>query len=257
MLNKYFVYVAYNGTNYHGWQRQKNAISVQEVLEQTFEIVYQNKTAVYGSGRTDAGVHASGQVAHLELEHEFDMGLLRKLNGILPKDISILDVRKVQDDSHARFDATSRKYVYKFHTYKSPFHQELSSYYPFFDYSIDELNELSKLFVGKKDFQAFSRVKTEVNNFVCDITEAHWVMNGEQFEFHIRANRFLRGMVRAIVGTQLDILKDKLKTKSIPEILASRDRKMAGQAAHPQGLFLTEVVYPESVFEIEKKVTVE
>ena len=248
-MHKYFIYIAYDGTNYHGWQRQKNAISVQEVLEQTFEIVFQSKTAVYGSGRTDAGVHASRQVAHIEIEEEFDMGLMRKLNGILPKDISILDVKKVKNESHARFDATSRKYIYSLHQYKSPFDQNFSSYYPFFDYSLDDLNKLSEFFVGKKDFQAFSRVKTEVNNFICDITEAYWVQNGDQYEFHISSNRFLRGMVRAIVGTQLDILKGKLKTTDINEILDSRDRKVAGQTAHPQGLFLTKVEYPDNIFE--------
>lgn len=245
---RYFFEIAYNGTNYHGWQRQKNAISVQEVVENSLSMIIREEIVISGSGRTDTGVHCEQQYFHADIENSFDLnGLKYQLNSYLPPDISIRSIRRVTDDAHARFTAISRSYEYRITTEKSPFLQNLSYFYPK-SLNIQTMNEAATLLIGKQDFEAFSKVKTDVNNFVCEITAAEWVKEKDVYIFKITANRFLRGMVRAIVGTLLNAGKDKMQPEKFQSIIAGKDRKEAGSSAPACGLFLTEVAYPQEIF---------
>ncbi|MDN5203323.1 tRNA pseudouridine(38-40) synthase TruA [Fulvivirgaceae bacterium BMA10] len=244
-----FFEIAYKGTNYHGWQVQKNAVTVQGVMHEALQTIFRKEIETIGSGRTDTGVHASQQYLHADLDKEIDFQKLRfKLNSLLPKDICIRSIRQVKSEASARFDAISRSYEYHIHQAKDPFLLE-TSYYFTKELNISLMNETSEILLGQHDFQCFSKVKTEVNNFICDIKRAEWVNEGnERLIFHISANRFLRGMVRAIVGTLLDIGTGKINLEDFEQIIASKDRKKAGRAAPAQGLFLTEIIYPDEIF---------
>jgi tRNA pseudouridine38-40 synthase len=246
---RYFFEIAYKGTNYHGWQRQKNAMTVQQMVEEAFSKILRTEITILGSGRTDTGVHCEQQYFHVEVESEIDDvdRFLFKVNNYLPEDIAIKNAALVTDDTHARFSAFSRSYQYRMTLVKDPFNASLRC---FFNRPLDikTMNEAAALLIGKHDFECFSRVKTEVNNFYCDITEAKWVLEGDNLTFYISANRFLRGMVRAIVGTLLKVGLGKLTVSQIPEIIDSKERKNAGAAAPAQGLFLTKVEYPNTIF---------
>lgn len=245
---RYFFEIAYNGTNYHGWQRQKNAISVQEVVEKSLSMIVREEVVISGSGRTDTGVHCEQQYFHADIENSFHLnGLKHQLNSYLPPDISIRSIRRVTDDAHARFTAISRSYEYRITTEKSPFLQNLSYFHPK-SLNIQTMNEAATLLLGKQDFEAFSKVKTDVNNFLCEITAAEWVKEKDVYIFKITANRFLRGMVRAIVGTLLNAGKGKMRPEKFQSIVAGKDRKEAGSSAPACGLFLTEVAYPQEIF---------
>ncbi|MBL6446174.1 tRNA pseudouridine(38-40) synthase TruA [Fulvivirga sp. 29W222] len=245
---RYFFEVAYNGTNYHGWQIQQNATTIQQLIEEALSVILRTKIPIMGSGRTDTGVHCSQQYFHADLPENAAISNLRyKLNSFLPPDISINSICKVTDDAHARFTALSRSYEYRITQCKDPFLQNMSYFYPK-SLDITTMNEAASLLVGKQDFESFSKVKTDVNNFVCDITEAQWVEKGDLLIFHITANRFLRGMVRAIVGTLLMVGKGKLRKEDFKKIIESKDRKEAGAAAPAAGLFLTAVKYPREIF---------
>jgi tRNA pseudouridine38-40 synthase len=246
---KYLFEIAYKGTNYHGWQRQLNSISVQEVVEEALTKLLRQETTILASGRTDAGVHCEQQFFHVERETPFvDLDkLIYQLNHYLPGDISISNARHIADDAHARFSPLSRSYTYRMVTTKDPFTPELTY---FFDrpLNIKTMNEAAALLIGKKDFESFSRVKTEVNNFFCDISEANWVQQGNQITFYITANRFLRGMVRAIVGTLISVGMGKTTVKEFEEIINAKNRRKAGSSARAHGLFLTKVIYPQDIF---------
>lgn len=245
---RYFFEIAYDGTNYHGWQRQDNAITIQEVVEEALTRITRAQTTIMGSGRTDTGVHCRQQFFHADFENKIDAEKLRfKLNSYLPTDISIQSIRPVKPDAHARFDATGRAYIYKITKVKDPFQQGFAYYYSK-PLDIITMNEAATLLVGEKDFEAFSRVKTEVNNFVCNITEAKWEQAGESLIFSIKANRFLRGMVRAIVGTLLRVGSGKLTKSDFQKVIESKDRREAGSAAPADGLFLNEVKYPKDIY---------
>ncbi len=248
-MQRYFLYISYKGTNLHGWQKQPNARTVQEEIEGALSKIFRQEVPILGSGRTDKGVHASEQVAHVDLPDSIPIEDVKyKLNAMLSKDIAIHRIVPVKVETHARFDAVSRSYIYKLSTEKTPFQQDVISYYPTFSGNLELLNEIAAKFVGKKDFESFSKVKTEVNNFFCDITSAQWYERNGEFHFEISANRFLRGMVRAIVGTTIDITNGHLSIDELDQILASKDRRKAGKAAKPEGLFLCKVEYPEEVF---------
>ncbi|MTI41612.1 tRNA pseudouridine(38-40) synthase TruA [Fulvivirga lutimaris] len=246
---KYLFEIAYKGTNYHGWQRQKNAMTVQQMVEEAFSKIMRTEISILGSGRTDTGVHCEQQFFHIETESEIPDAdrLLFKINNYLPEDIAIKNAALVSDNAHARFSAFSRSYEYRMTLVKDPFNAPLRY---FFNRPLDikTMNEAAALLIGKQDFECFSRVKTEVNNFFCDITEAKWVLEGDNLTFYISANRFLRGMVRAIVGTLLKVGLGKITVNQFQEIIDSKDRKNAGAAAPAQGLFLTKVVYPQDIF---------
>ena len=249
---RYFFEISYNGSAYHGWQNQANAIGVQSVVEDALSKLFRKKIVITGSGRTDTGVHCAQQFFHADIENSFNRtDLVHRLNSFLPRDIAIRSIVPVKPDAHARYDAYERSYEYKITLQKNPL---LNGYtFHFFkpvDYKI--MNEAARLLKGAQDFTCFSKVKTDVNHFVCDIKKANWVKDGEVLTFHITANRFLRGMVRAIVGTLLDVGTGKITVHDFEKIIQSKDRKKAGMNVPPEGLFLTEVKYPKRIFEIDK-----
>lgn len=251
---RYFIEIAYQGRNYHGWQIQNNAHSVQQEIQDKISLILRQTTSIVGSGRTDTGVHASQQFAHFDCDKPLDKaGFLYKMNRILPPDIRLLNLLPVKPEAHARFDATRRRYEYHLSHHKQVFGQGL--YYHFQpDLSLKKMNEAAKILLDHEDFQAFSKVKTEVKHFRCQMLEAYWEQRGEMLVFTISANRFLRGMVRAIVGTLLEVGKSKMNLKQFQQVITSRSRQVAGAAVPPEGLFLTEVAYPWSAISLDAQV---
>lgn len=244
---RYFIELAYNGKAYHGWQNQPNAISVQEVLEKALSTLLRETIAVVGAGRTDAGVHASQMFAHFDTETEFDTeNLCFKLNSFLPKDVAIHSIFKVKDDAHARFDALSREYLYRISLQKDVFNNALAFQFTQ-DLDVAKMNEACKILFNYKDFQCFSKSKTDVKTYNCIIMKAHWQQVDNELHFVVKADRFLRNMVRAIVGTLLDIGTGKLTIDDLHKIIASKNRSEAGFSVPAHGLFLTEVAYPETI----------
>lgn len=245
---RYFLELAYKGTKYHGWQIQANANSIQDEINQALSMVLRGPIETMGSGRTDTGVHARQQYLHFSGPENLDVkDLLKRLNGILPKDIAAYDLREVRPDAHARFDATSRSYEYHISLQKNPFEEELSWLY-FNSLDMGVMNEASTLLLNFSDFESFSRVKTQVNSFKCNIKHAYWEKKEQRLIFHISANRFLRGMVRTIVGTLVLVGENKLDLKGFQAILESKNRRNAGSSAPACGLYLCHVAYPASIF---------
>jgi len=240
---RYFIQFAYNGTHYHGWQFQPNASSVQETLNKALSVLLNAPINVMGAGRTDTGVHASEMYGHFDFETPIDVtSLVHKLNSYLPKDISIFDIILVHDEAHCRFDATKRTYEYHINTVKNPFLQELSWY---FNQKLDValMNEAAKILLNHTDFQCFSKVNTDVNTFDCKIFEAYWKIENKNLIFTISANRFLRNMVRSIVGTLVNIGLQKISLTDFENIIASKSREKAGFSVPAHGLYLTEIDY--------------
>ena len=241
---RYFIHLAYNGTSYHGWQIQPNATSVQETLNKAFSVLLQSEINLMGAGRTDTGVHAKEMYAHFDFEASIDIpNLVHKLNSFLPKDIVIYNIIPVHDDAHTRFDATKRTYEYRIHQFKNPFVDELSWYFhqPL---DIDLMNEAAKLLFNYTDFECFSKVNTDVNTFDCTIFEAHWKRGeNDQLVFTISANRFLRNMVRSIVGTLVNIGLHKITIEDFAQIIESKSRDKAGFSVPAHGLYLTQITY--------------
>ena len=242
---RYFLECSYKGTNYSGWQIQENANTVQAEIEKALSMILKKSISITGSSRTDTGVHAMQQMAHFETENELSdlENIVYRLNKILSYDIALQRIFLVKDDYHARFEATSRKYEYRISNDKNPFQRGLC--YEFNQVLDIELmnNACEKLF-QYLDFECFSKIKTDVNTFNCTIMEARWERgNNEMLVFHIKANRFLRGMVRAIVGTLLEVGTGKLTVKDFEQIILSKNRKKAGRAVPAEGLFLMEVNY--------------
>ena len=244
-----FFEVAYKGTNYHGWQIQPNAKTIQEELNSVLSTLCQQEINIVGSGRTDTGVHCKQQFFHADINIEISYkDLQHKMNSMLPFDIAINSIRGVKESAHARFDATSRSYQYFINTRKDPFQKEFSYFFSQV-LNIKTMNEAASLLIeGEQDYECFSRVKTEVNNFMCHITKARWIEAADGLMFEISANRFLRGMVRAIVGTLLEVGLNRLSIEEFKEIISSKNRKKAGRAVPPEGLFLSKVIYPNTIF---------
>jgi len=244
---RYFCTVAYDGSNYHGWQSQKNAISVQQVIEESFSTVLRRATVITGSGRTDTGVHATRQVFHFDTEKTISESGFHKFNSILPKDISIRNLVRVVDHAHARFDATQRSYEYYIIQDKDPFMLNRAYRYSK-DLDLDKMNNACQVILQTNDFESFSRVHTDVNNFLCEISEAYWEEQNDLIVFHVSSNRFLRGMVRAMVGTLLDIGIGKTTLTDLKSTLISKDRQKAGRSVPAMGLYLSNVEYPDQIF---------
>lgn len=245
---RYFLELAYKGTRYHGWQIQKNAHSVQAELENAISIILGEPTPIMGSGRTDTGVHASQQFAHFDTSEELvEKDFIKKLNAIIPKDIAGYALRKVNEEAHTRFDAIWRSYIYKISLRKNPFEQEFYWQYHISP-DIELMNEAASILMKYEDFQCFSKVKTDVRHFNCKIKEAFWEQIDHQLLFHITANRFLRGMVRAIVGTLINVGTGKLSIEQFIAILDSKDRTQAKSSAPAHGLYLCKIIYPENLF---------
>lgn len=245
---RFFIELSYNGKAYHGWQNQPNAISVQEVLENALSTLLGESIAVVGAGRTDAGVHAKQIFAHFDTEQIVEISqLVYKLNSFLPKDIAIHNVFKVKPDAHARFDALSRTYEYHLTTSKSPFSEGRSySLYQPLDFEL--MNKAAALLLEYKDFECFSKAHTDVKTFLCEITYAQWTLSKTGAIFTISANRFLRNMVRAIVGTLIEIGLKKKNTDELHQIIQSKNRSLAGYSVPAEGLYLTQINYPKSVY---------
>ncbi len=241
---RYFIKLAYNGTLYHGWQIQPNASSVQETLNQAFSVLLKSEICLMGAGRTDTGVHARLMYAHFDFETPLDIPkLLYKLNSYLPDDIVIYDIIPVSQEAHCRFDATKRTYEYHINTIKDPFSKEKSWYFSqYLDLKI--MNKAAELLFNHTDFQCFSKVNTDVNTYDCTIFEAYWKQEGSSLIFTISANRFLRNMVRSIVGTLVTIGLQKITLEDFNDIILSKNREKAGFSVPAHGLYLTKIEYP-------------
>lgn len=244
---RYFLELSYNGKAYHGWQNQPNAISVQEIIENALTMLLSQTIAIVGAGRTDAGVHALQMFAHFDYESEIDTNEIKyKLNSFLPNDIAILDIFEVKKDVHARFDAISRTYLYRINLEKDPFNFE-STYYVSSELDIDKMNEASKILFDYSDFESFSKTKTDVKTFNCKIMIAEWVQYGNELHFTIKADRFLRNMVRAIVGTLINIGSGKIELKDLHSIIKSKNRSDAGFSVPAHALYLSKIEYPDHI----------
>ena len=241
---RYFIEFAYNGKNYHGWQYQPNASSVQQTLSHAVSVLLRRETELMGAGRTDTGVHAKQMFAHFDSDVTLKVEkLITKLNSFLPKDIVVFNIHNVDDNAHARFDANKRTYEYYIHSFKNAFENELS-WYLHKKLDLDKMNQAAAMLLEYHDFQCFSKVHTDVTTFNCRIDEAFWKQDGEKLIFTIAADRFLRNMVRAIVGTLTEIGSGKRNLEDFRKIIESKDRNEAGASAPAHGLFLTKVEYP-------------
>ena len=246
-MHRFFIRLAYNGTHYHGWQVQDNARTVQQVITDAFRVIWKVEINLVGCGRTDAGVHARDYYAHFELEEGRDMDELKdmafRLNRYLDEDIVILEIFPVPSDLHARFSAKSRTYQYYLHTRKDPFLNEISWFVPQ-GIDLEKMNAGSEMLLGTHDFTSFSKLHTDVKTNICTIIQANWEKSGHQLIFTITADRFLRNMVRAIVGTLMDLGQGKITLEDYLRIIDGKNRSLAGESVPAKGLFLTEIKYP-------------
>ena len=248
-LSRYFIELSYDGSAYHGWQRQSNAISVQQVLEEAISMLAGNSISLLGASRTDTGVHALQMYAHFDVSQKIanTKELIFHLNGFLKDDISIKGIRQVQPHANARFDATTRYYEYHISTAKDPFHSQ-HHYYLKNQPDIDMMNEAAKTLLLHQDFQCFSKTNTDVKTFLCKIKKAVWKQEGSSLIFYISSNRFLRNMVRSIVGTLLEVGYKKRKVEDMDDLIKSKDRRKAGFSVPAHGLYLSRIDYPQNIF---------
>ena len=248
-MQRYFLQISYKGSNYHGWQVQPNAASVQEVIEKVLSTLLHENINVIGAGRTDTGVHASFFILHFDTE-KADINsedFVYKLNSFLPNDIAVQQIRKVKNDAHARFSAVSRTYKYYLTTEKNPFTTE-TVYRHKKKPDIKKMNETAKILFEYVDFTSFSRLHTNVKTNDCKIYHAEWFEEGNILVFKIKADRFLRNMVRAIVGTLLEVGKGELSKDDFRSIIEQKNRKFAGSSAPAHGLFLVDIEYPNDIY---------
>ena len=244
---RYFLELSYNGKDYFGWQNQPNAITIQEVIEKALSTILKEDIAILGAGRTDTGVHALQMFAHFDTETTLNLSDLKyKLNSYLPKDIAIYNIFRVTENAHARFDALSREYLYRIALKKNPFTFE-STYYLKAYLDVDKMKEASKILFDYKDFQCFSKSNTDVKTYHCNIMKAEWSYGNNELHFVIKANRFLRNMVRAIVGTMVNIGLGKIEVEKLHNIIQSKNRSEAGFSVPANALYLTKIEYPEHI----------
>ncbi len=248
---RYFADIEFDGTAYSGWQIQPHSPSVQQTLEEALALFLRCKVDVTGAGRTDAGVHASQMIAHFDLETSQDPDwMMHKLNGILPQDIAVHRIWPVRPDAHARFDAVSRTYKYYVTLNKSAFHREYS-WYLVNEPDFGLMNQAAEMLLSTVDFTSFSKLHTDTKTNDCRVTEALWTpLEDGRWVFTITADRFLRNMVRAIVGTLMEVGRHKLTLEEFKKIIESKDRCSAGDSAPAQGLFLHKIVYPDNLTHI-------
>lgn len=244
---RYFIQFSYNGKAYHGWQNQPNAITVQEVLEGAFATLMKTPVALVGAGRTDAGVHAKQMFAHFDSNVIADSNdLIYRLNSLLPDDIAVQNIAAVTDDAHARFHATERTYEYLVSQKKNPFNID-AAHHVKLPLNVEKMNEAAALLLQHKDFECFSKANTDVHTYLCDVMKAEWDQKEDILVFTITANRFLRNMVRAIVGTLLEVGLGKRTLADVKAVLNSKDRSKAGASVPAKGLYLTKINYPEAI----------
>ena len=246
---RYFIYLSYDGTNYHGWQIQPNGDSVQETLMKALATFLRQEVEVIGAGRTDAGVHARLMVAHFDFERELDGAQVTdKLNRLLPPDIAVYKVCRVKQDAHARFDATYRTYKYYVTTRKDPFSRNYV-WRLFNSLDFEKMNEAARTLFDYTDFTSFSKLHTDVKTNNCKIMHAEWTQVGEtEWVFTIQADRFLRNMVRAVVGTLVEVGRGKMTIGDFKKVIENKDRCKAGSSVPGHALFLVDVGYPEELF---------
>ena len=253
---RFFITFSYNGTRYCGWQRQPNGIAVQEELEKALTTILRTPVELTGAGRTDAGVHALNMVAHFDIAEDTTVDcrlltvdsnrLINNLNSLLPYDIAVKNVERVTDEAHARFDALSRKYEYHIITHKNPFLKEQACRIHF-PLNIELMNEAAKVLFEYEDFTSFSKLHTDVKTNNCTIMEAYWQQRGEELVFTIKANRFLRNMVRAIVGTLMEVGRERLTIEGFRQVIEAKNRCSAGHSGPACGLYFIEAEYPETI----------
>lgn len=253
-MYRYFIELAYNGQHFHGWQIQPNAITVQEVVNDALQKALRVDVNVVGCGRTDTGVHASYFVAHFDVNEAIEdlNQFVYKLNRILKNDVVIYSAQKVDTESHSRFHAVSRTYHYYIKTQKNPFVNTLS-YRPYYEVDIDKMNRAAALLFDYTDFTSFSKLHTDTKTNNCKIMRAEWIRQDDGVVFIIQADRFLRNMVRAIVGTLLEVGRGKIDLDGFKAVIEKKDRGEAGSSVPPQALFLVDVAYPESIFISQNK----
>ena len=244
-MKNYKLIIQYDGTNYCGWQIQKNAPSVQKVISDAVEVLLRESVNLIGSGRTDTGVHALGQTANFKTEEELDpVKFQYSLNSILPHDISIIEIKKTYESFNARFSAKKRSYIYLFSKIKSPFYDRYSYRFPPINtIDLPQINKLSKILLGEYDFTSFSRKNSKIKNKSCSIYNIHWRSTNQLVIFYIEADRFLHGMVRTILGTLLETAKHDFNEDYLTKILNKKERTEAGEAVPAKGLFLYKVRY--------------
>ena len=249
---RYFIKFSYLGTEFHGSQRQPNGITVQETMEQALKMIFREEVPLTFAGRTDAGVHAREMYAHMDVGDEAmrreSERLVFRLNGILPNSIAIYDIVPVTDEAHARFTAKSRTYEYHIVDRKDPFSHDLATRVrPGLDFNA--MNEAAKYLIGKQDFASFCRSNTDVKTTICDLTYAQWeVKENGHAVFTITADRFLRNMVRAVVGTLFEVGRGKMTIEQFAEVITQHTRSAAGDSAPAEGLYLTQIIYPEEIW---------
>ena len=245
-MNRYILALAYKGTNYHGWQIQPNAPTIQEKIKKALKTVLRQKICLFGAGRTDTGVHASFYIAHFDSLEKIEnkQKIIANLNGILSKDITILDLLDADTSFNSRFDAISRTYKYFINRHKNPFFSDYSHYFRF-NLDIEKMNQSCQILKEYKDFKSFEKLHSNTKTSICKIHKAFWQQTDNQFIFTIEADRFLRNMVRSIVGTMIDIGSEKISLNNFREIIEAKNRQKAGASAKAQGLFLVDIQYPE------------
>ncbi|MCE7040898.1 tRNA pseudouridine(38-40) synthase TruA [Dyadobacter sp. CY312] len=244
---RYFIQLSYKGTAYNGWQKQNNSLGVQQVIEEAMSKVLRQPVDITGSSRTDTGVHAEEQFAHFDFDEITDTAkLVYQINGLIPRDVAVQNIYAVPEETNSRFAATHRRYEYRISQNKNPFLHNLA-YVSRGELNVEKMNQAAALLLKYIDFESFSKIHTQVNNFRCTITEAVWEQKGDLLVFSVQSNRFLRGMVRALVGTMLEVGKGKRTIESFEEVIIARDRKKAGAQAPAEGLFLVEVGYPKEL----------
>ncbi len=245
---RYFISFAYRGTDFHGSQTQPNGNTVQAEMEAAFATILREPVALTFAGRTDAGVHADKMVAHFDVEKAVPANFSARLNNLLPDSIAIIDLHRVTDEAHARFDAFERTYHYRITTRKDPFlyinHTRVAKGLDF-----EAMNSAAQALLGKQDFASFCRTHTDVKTTICDVKEARWVQENEtEAYFVIRADRFLRNMVRAVVGTLFEVGKGKMTAEQFKQVIEAHDRCKAGHSAPAEGLSLVEIIYPKNTY---------
>lgn len=239
---RYLLEISFNGTNYQGWQVQPNGETVQEVLNNALSVITRQQVETVGCGRTDTGVHARQYFAHFDLEGDLPPGFIRSLNGILPYDIAVHNVSQVNSDFSARFSAVSRTYEYLIVFGKDPFYHNLAVRWQQ-QLDIEAMNKACETMLGEHDFASFSKVNTDVKHYMCNLMAARWYYRDNLLVFEVTANRFLRNMVRAMVGTLIMVGEGKIDLEKFAEILESKDRRNAGTSVPAHGLYLVGIEF--------------
>lgn len=249
-MSRYFLELAYKGTGYSGFQVQHNAVTIQSEVEKAISILHKEKVLLTGSSRTDSGVHALQNYFHFDFEGELNKQFVYKMNAILPPSIVIKNLMCVKPEAHCRFDAINREYGYHIYRFKNPFINDISYYYPF-KLSFDHLNQAASIIKEYSDFTSFSKRNTQVKSFLCNIETSEWVIENDQLIYKVTANRFLRGMVRALTATMLKVGRQKMGLEEFRSVIEVKDCTMASFAVPAHGLFLSRVNFPDEYFKLE------